>query len=276
MDNETVLNTLRAVRQSDDVVDRLKAESLEARRERIKEAMADPAWALGPAELVATYPKHAIANKNGTLVRFKVVESEEGSIAFEKPETLHIPMPTADIGREVMETALAAVDKIYLNETDEAAPMVAAIANAIYTSGDLRKRVMTEVAKRSVARVAWWHDVVAEHMADSVERIDIVKTDDQATLINAVEDLKTALTVEAQRAAAAIERLAETEDSNVLEAAARDIATDLKYAIQALDGANRESVEELTGVYEGIGTVATQLRTGARFLESLAGKDGSD
>ena len=274
MGNETVLDTLRAVRKADDIIDRLKAESLEARKERIAEALQSPDWAGGPAELLATYPKHALASKAGMLMRVRVTEDEDGTFTFDKMEVLQLAAPTKKIGEEVMETAKAAVDTIFENKYDEAAPMVRAIANALYTSGDLRREIMTEVAKRSVARKAWWHPVVQEHLEAVGIKVETVETvaPQPEELLKAVDALREDLQSIAKRSAAAIVRLSEAEVSPTIAAAAGDIAADLKYAIQALSGANKECDEELSGVYAGVSSVANQLRSGAQFLESLTGK----
>lgn len=279
MAHETVLDTLRSVRKADDAIDRLKAESLEARFGRIAEAMQNPEWAGGPAELIATYPKHAVASRGGMLMRVRVTESDDGIFTFDKMEVLQLPAPTGKIGEEVMETAKAAVDLIFENKFDEAAPMVRAIANALFTSGDLRREIMTEVAKRSVSRSAWWHPVVKEHLENigqPCEEADYSIPADTTgeDLVKAVDNLRESLQATAKHAAAAIVRLSEMKDiPSTVSSAASDIAADLKYAIQALSGADRQCDEELAGVYAGVSSVANQLRFGARFLESLTDKE---
>lgn len=278
-DDATVMKTLRAVRKSDELVDRLKAESLEARRDRIAIALGRDDWGNGPADLLATYPKHALAVKNGVLMRVRVQEDESGKITFDKIEVLDLPIPPTNVAKEVMETALVAVDRIYEDKIEEAEPLVRAIANAIYTSGGLRRKVMTEVARRSIRRDAWWHQVVTEHLAKAdieAETYVIEKVEPEA-LPAAVESLQAHLTQQAARAAKAIGSLAEAKDApEAMTAAAKDIAADFKYAIQALEGADRGDPDVLAGVYEGVGAVASQLQAGVRFLENLAGKDGSE
>jgi len=275
-----IVDALRSVRGTDDVLSRLKSESLEARRDRIAEALAKPDWAGGPAELVATYPLHALANKNGTLLRVRVNEDKSGKITFDKPEVFSIPMPVADAATEVMETAKAAVDKILDGKLDEATPMVATIANALHTSGDLQQKITTEIAKRSIARDAWWHTVVGEQMEKLGRKVESVTLDNPAdaeSLARAVDSLQSSLIEAAGMASAAMKTLDERTDTpEAITAAAKDIAADLKYALQALAGARREDPAELQGVYEGVGAVAGQLRLGAQFLATLAGNPGAE
>jgi hypothetical protein len=276
MDDSSVIETLRTVRKADDVIDRLKAESLESRRDRIAEAL--KTWEGGPADLIATFPHHALASKDGVLMRVRVDEDDDG-IAFGKIEVHHIPTPPSNIGREVMETAMSAVDDIYHNRLEEARPKVTAIANALYTSGDLRQRIMAEVARQSISRQAWWHNIVSEHLTalgESVKTVPVASPDSHEGLASAVDVLHSQLSEMAASAANAIQEIADQDLPEVVSDAVRDIAADFKYALQSLSSAKGGSADELLGIYEGVAAVATQLQAGARFLETLAGKDGSD
>lgn len=273
-----IVDALRSVRGTDDTLSRLKSESLEARRDRIAEALAKSDWAGGPADLVATYPHHALANKNGVLMRVKVTESE-GKLSFEKPEVFQLPMPVADAAAEVMETAKVAADKILDGKFEEATPMVATIANALHTSGDLHRKITTEIAKRSIGRDAWWHTVVGEHMEKLGQKVERYQPDNPATteqLAQAVDTLQASLIETATSAALSMKQMAERKDvPEAITSAARDIAADLKYGIQALAGVRRDDPAEMQGVYEGVGAVTGQLRLGAQFLATLAGPSGS-
>lgn len=274
-----IVDVLRTVRGSDDQLASLKAESLEVRRERIAEAAAKSDWVGGPAELIATYTHHALLDKQGTLMRVRVTEDKSGKVAFDKPEVFHIPMPTADVGREVMETAKSAVNKILDNKFEDATPMVAAIANALHASGDLKRQITTEIAKRSITRDAWWHKVVGEHMEKLGVTVEhtLDNPADPEQLARAVDALTSSLIEAATTASNSIKRMAErTNVPEAITSAAKDIAADLKYAIQALTGAARDDSAELQGVFEGVGAVAGQLRLGAAFLATLAGPSGSE
>jgi hypothetical protein len=267
-----IVDVLRNARGTDDTLTKLRAESLEARRERIVEAAAKSDWAGGPAEVVSTYTHHALLDKNGTLMRVHVNEDKSGKITFDKPEVFHIPMPTSDVGREVMETAKAAVDKIIDGKLDEARPMVAGIANALHTSGDLKRQITTEIAKRSIMRDAWWHSVVGEHMEKLGVKVEnaLDNPADSESLVRAMDALQASLVEAARTVSASVKRLDERSDvPEAIKAAATDITADLKYAIQALSGVSREDNGEMQGVYEGVGAVAGQLRLGAAFLASL-------
>jgi len=269
-----VVDVLRTVRgYEDDVLMKIKSESLEARRERIAAAAASSDWAGGPAELIATYPHHALVTKDGAQMRVRVNEDEQGNITFDKIEVFALAQPTPDVAGEVFETAKAAVDKILDDDIESATPMVAAIANAIYTSGDLHRRISSEVAKRSINRTAWWHQVVREraHQIGAVEAIQIAQPNDEKALGEAIETLRAALVEDAAQASSAVKKLAERTGTPVaIQEAARDIVADLKYAIQALSSVAKTNVEEMTGIYEGVGAVANQLRLGVRFLASLS------
>lgn len=269
-----VVDVLRTARgYEDDVLAKIKGESLEARRERIAKAAASSDWAGGPAELIATYPHHALVSKDGAQMRVRVTESADGKITFDKIEVFALATPTPDVVGEVFETAKVAVDKILEDDVEGATPMVAAIANAVYTSGDLHRRISSEVAKRSVNRTAWWHQVVREraHQIGAVESIQIAQPNDEKSLGEALEALRAALVEDAAQASVAVKKLAERAETPVaIQEAARDIVADLKYAIQALTNVAKTNVEEMTGIYDGVGAVANQLRLGVRFLASLS------
>ena len=272
----TVIDILRSARGAqDEVLTKLKASSMEARRDRIAQAVESSDWSGGPATLVATFERHALVTKDGAQLRVRVTESDDHKITLDRVEVYALPQPTPDVVSEVFETAKSAVDLILSENFTDATPMVAAVANAIYTSGDLHRRISTEVAKRSINRSAWWHQVVREHMekVGPVEPILIAAPNTEESLGAAVGTLKALLIDEARIAAKAVSKLAENKatQSSIVESA-REIAADLKYAIQALSNVSSTNVEEMTGIYEGVGAVANQLRLGARFLASLSGQ----
>src|ERR1019366_949806 len=90
--NQSLIDTLRNVRGADDIISRLQESSLEARRDRIAEALKSEAFKDGPAEIVATYPKHVLALKEGVLMRIELVENDD-SITFGKIEIYDVPVP---------------------------------------------------------------------------------------------------------------------------------------------------------------------------------------
>lgn len=263
-----IIQTLRNARQATgDALAEMRATSNEARHDRIAEALQDPGWAAGPAELLYTYPHHALASKDGMVMRVGVEETD-GQIELGKVEVFQISESVSNVGEEVMATARAAVGRILDEDFNEATPMVASIANALSYGGDLRQKIQTEVAKRSIVREAWWHKVIREHMGDDVD-VDIpapVEND----LAASFTELKEALVTGARASATAIQALSEASDiDEAIQDAARDIAEDFKYAIQALDGANKSNEAEMAGVYESVHQMAAHLLLGARFLSGL-------
>ena len=270
MDDTAIISILRTARKADDRISRLREGSLEARREQIIEALQAPEWAAGPAQLMATYPHHVLASRDGTLMRVKIEDQKDGTVTLGKVEVFEVPEPVGDVASEVMEAAKAAVGHILADDLESATPLVAGIANALNFRGDLATRVQTEVAKRSVQRDAAWHRVVREAFgADAKIELPAIREGD---LTGTLEDLKSALTEAARTAAEAIKTLAEMSPPPGTVATAREIAADLKYAIQALTTADRQDESELAGVYEGVANMAGHLLMGARFLKGLAEK----
>jgi len=270
VNDAAIISLLRNVRQADDVLSRLRDGSLEVRRERIAEALASPDWAAGPAQLLATYPHHALIEKNDILMRVRV-EEEDGKIELGEVEVFDIPDKVGDVGAEVMETAKAAVDLILADDYDAATPLVAGIANALNYKGDLGEQVATEVSKRSIQRDAWWHKVVREGVGEDAQiEIPAPRAND---LPGSIDDLREALTTAARTVAEVVQQIPGERATKEIVEAARDIAADMKYAIQALGAASRDDEAELAGVYEGVSGMASHLLMGAKFLASLAEQD---
>jgi len=273
VDETALITLLRGARQADDVVGRLREGSLEARRDKIAEAVASPEWAAGPAQLISTYQRHAIVERNGALMRVEIIDSD-GEIELGKVEVFQVATPVNDIGAEVMETAEAAVGLIMAEDYEGATPLVASIANALSYKGDLQLQITTEVARRGVQRDAWWHQVVTERMGTEGLVTGLASLD-ETDLPASVDRLKLAIAETATVAQAAIKTLGADEDAlPEIEEAAQDIAADLKYAIQALSTVDREDVAAMKGVFEGVNSTAGYLYLGAKFLKALA--EGSD
>lgn len=268
-----VVSQLRSARQVEDTLTVLKRSSLESRATRIAEALADPEWAAGPAELIATYPHHALAEKNGILMRVRVSE-EDDKILLGKVEVHDIPESINDVGAEVMETAKVAVDHILKEDYEAATPLIASIANALSYKGDLKRKINIEVAKRSIQRDAWWHSVVREHLGDDA-KVEIPAPADNVE--ESITILKLKLVEAAQYAAVAIKKLSDDTDvPDAIETAAKDIAADLKYAIQALSGVDTDSLDEMNGIYEGVAQMAGYLMLGVKFLGSLVQTENTE
>ena len=272
--DSAIIQRLRSVRHADDVLATLREGSQEARRDRIAEALADPAFEAGPAELLYTYPHHAVCKRDDIVMRVRVHESEDGAIQLGNVEVHSIPDAAPDVAEEVMATAKAAIPFILDEDFDNARPLVACIANALSYKGDLRERVMSEVARRTVTRNAWWHKVAREHLGEDFQA-DVPGS--TGSMAEDVTNLRTFLSELAAQAAASLTKLAEAKIGPSIEAAAEQIADDIKYAIQSLNRVQvTEDQTELAGVYQGVYELSENLALGAQFLASLADQNTQD
>lgn len=273
MANEaTVVETLRAARGEVDIVSKLKEGSLEARRERLAEALRDPSWDGGPAELIATYPHHVAARKDGVIMRIPVIEDKD-AIRLGKPEIFSIPGSIPNISEELMATAMSAAELVLKEDYDSATPMIRGIAGTLDMKGDVQRRLAMDVALRGLSRKTWWQDIVAEHVKESVE-LPLPRTDgdDPKKLVSdSIDDVSVFLKERTATAVQALASLSKNESTHrgAIECA-RDIAEDIKSAIGVLSGVNREDLEEMSRVYEAVGRVVPRLLNGIKFLSQLA------
>lgn len=265
--NAAVVDQLRSARHADDVLEALRSGSQEARRDRIAEALNSSRFEAGPAELLYTYPHHVICRRDDVIMQVRVHESEAGEIQLGNVEVHSVPDAIPDVVDEVMETARAAVPFILDEEFDNARPLVASIANALSCKGGLRDRVQAELAKKTVARDAWWHRVAQEHLG---ENVDVELPQNTGALSEDVDALRSFLESLAAEASDALTQLDEAEVKGPIESVAYSIADDLRYAISALESAPADNQAEMTGVYEGVYGMTTNLALGARFLTTLA------
>ena len=150
MSGTTIIDTLRASRKSDDVLDRLRVNSVEARRDKIAEALAKEDWDFGPAELIYTYDFHVLANKDGELIQVAVSEDNDGSIKLGEAKKKSISTPVNNVAFEMLETAKSAAERIMSDDFEEAAPMISNIAKTVDVKGDLQRQLGMEVALRSL------------------------------------------------------------------------------------------------------------------------------
>jgi hypothetical protein len=273
MSNETtVVETLRAARGEVDIVTMLKGGSLEARRERLAEALRDPSWDGGPAEIIATYPHHVAAKKDGVIMRIPVIEDKD-TIRLGKPEIFSIPTSIPNVSEELMATAMSAAELVLKEDYDSATPMIRGIAGTLDVRGDIQRRLTMDVALRGLGRKTWWQDIVAEHVKSAVELpLPHTDGDDPKKLVSeSIDDVLGVLKQNAVDAVKALQTLSVTESAHkgAIECA-RDIAEDIKSAIGVLSGVNREDLEEMSRVYEAVGRVAPRLLSGIKFLSQLA------
>jgi hypothetical protein len=266
--NSTIAEALREARGEVDLITKLKEGSLEAQRDRIVAALESSDWDGGPAELVASYPHHVIARKDGVIMRIPVSEADDGALVFGKADVFSVPTAAGDIGTEVMETAKSAVDLLMSEDYDAAAPMIQGIASAMDVKGDLQRRVSMAVQLKSLGRKTWWESTVNEQFASEVE---VPKWEDGSTIaVEAVDSLNKILKEGAAHAVEALRTLhvAGSGDTGAIECVG-DIAEDLKSAISILNNVDRANQEEMLQVHEEVRQVVPRLLAGINFLSHL-------
>jgi hypothetical protein len=264
-----IAETLREARGEVDLITKLKEGSLEARRDRIAEALQDPDWDGAPADLVASYPHHVIARKEGILMRVPVSE-DEGIISFGKADIYSVPTPVGDIGTEVMETAKLAVDFILKENFEAATPMIRGIVGALDVKGDLQRRLSMAVQLKSLGRKTWWQETISEQFAAEVEVPDHVQSDDALEMSEAVDSLRDLVKQGAAHAVNALKELHNEGNSNTgaIECA-NDIAEDLTSAMSILNSVDKNNLEEMCQVHEEVRQVVPRLLAGINFLTHL-------
>jgi len=269
--NNTLINSLRNVRGADDIISRLQSNSLEARRDRIAEALLSSDFKEGPAELVATYPKHVLAIREGVLMRISLDEDED-KISFGKIEIYDVPLPAADIGSEIMETAKAAVDFIIDENQHSLNPMIISIANALDIKGNLHNQIESDVRLRSLSRVAWWQEVVEESYKEEVNLpLQVQGENPTLALSTSLDDLTNVIRLEAVLTTKSLTKLQERKDIlPIYVDLAQDICEDMKTALLALTNVSRDSMEDMQKVYSTVGLVAPRLVKGSKFLNNLS------
>lgn len=273
VNNSSLIGSLRNVRGANDILSRLQSNSLEARRERLAAALQSEEFKDGPADLVATYPKHVLALKEGVLMRIALEENDE-VIRFGLIEIYDVPVPATDIGAEIIETAKAAVESILSENMDTAGPMISSIARALDIRGNLQHQIESDVRLRLLTRDAWWQDVVSESFEGEVNLPEARESNPEnikTALAGSIDDLLSIIKTETAEAARAIKKLAERK--NVLPIyveCANDIYEDIKSAVSALSEVNRESIEDMQKTYSTVGHVAPRLVKGSKFLTQLA------
>jgi len=270
-----IINTLRNVRGADDIIERLKASSLEARSERLAEALKSDKFEHGPADLVATYPKHVLANKDGVLMRVSLDESED-SIKFGKVEIYDVPVAPQSLAEEIIESAKVAVDSILSEDSETSTTIIASIARALDIKGDVAKQIESNVRLSSLKRDQWWNGVVAENYQGS--EISIPQPHQTTDTINesqalqlSISDLLSLIVKESKNISESLKVLENKKDTHpIFLECAKDILEDLKNAILALKEVNINNLQEMKSTYEVVGLVAPRLLMGTNFLSHLA------
>lgn len=267
--NTTIAEALREARGETDLISKLKEGSLEARRARIAAALQSEDWDGGPADLIASYPHHVIARKEGVLMRIPVSE-ENGVITFGKPDIYSIPTPPADIGAEVMETAKSAVELVMKEDFSGATPMIRGIVGALDVKGDLHRRLSMAVQLKSLGRKTWWQETISEQFASNIDVPEPIKAGELDKIVEAIDNLSKLLKENSAKAVEALKRLHDRPEVNTgATECAGDIAEDLKSAISVLNDVNRKDIEEMLQVHEEVRQVVPRLLAGINFLSHL-------
>lgn len=270
-----VVDALRAARNADDEVTKLKENSWENRRSGLLSLVESGNWKFGPAELIATFDHHLVCKApNGSLVQVEWSKDDNG-YKLGRAVVHETTTPVADLGHELMETAKSVVDHILAEDYTAAQPGIATIAEALDVGGDLQRRVNNEVTIRSFNRNAWWHQVVGAR--DGIEeKLPTPHTEGDDALTRSVNDLLNFLRESASEASAILRALAESEIANDVEAIARDIIEDTGRAIAALTGVDLNKHEETLQIYEAVVSVTPRLLNGLSFLKELSEKQATD
>ena len=265
----TVVDSLRAARNADDEFARLRENSWEARRTTLTSLVEAANWRHGPAELLATFDHHVVVKApNGAIVQVEWSHDEEGNSSLGRAVVHETATPVADLGQEIMETAMAAVDHILVEDYEGAQPMIASMAEALDSGGDLQRRVMNEVTVRSLKRDAWWHHVVGER--EGIEsRIPQPTMEDEDSIAKSANDLLIFLKEAATEAAVSMRTLAGSTCAEDIDSLAFDIAEDAQRAIAALSGANLKNQDETLQIYEAVMAITPRLLNGIAFLGEL-------
>lgn len=268
-----VVDALRTARNADDELSRLKENSWETQRKELVALVEAANWRYGPAELLATFPHHAVAKApNGNLVQVEWRRGSDGSVSLGRAVVHETVTPVADLGQELMETARSAVDTIMSGELDAVQPMISAIAESLDSGGDLSRRIDTEVTLRSLSRNAWWHQVVGDR-PELVDNIPTPTTEGEDFVSRSVNDLLLFLKESASEASNAMRALSNSDSEGDIESLARDIAEDASRAISALVAADTTKQDEALKVYEAVIATTPRLLNGIEFLKDLVDED---
>jgi len=270
--DSTVIDSLRSSRRASDTVSSLREGSMEHSCERVRQLIESSAWKHGPATLVATFHHHAVARTtNGNLVRVEwSADQATGDVQLGAAKVFESPTPVADIGHELFATAKAAVEKIFAEDFDGLDPMISSITEALDVSGDLQRRVVTEVAVRAIRRNAWWHHVVSEHYEGNLLQPPAPQTEGADVIARSVDELLATLKQAATSVAESARELDKMSPDKGVTAIASDVAQDVTNAIAALMNTDKNNQQESVNVYEAVVTVSNYLLSGADFLAKIA------
>jgi len=272
----TVIESLRSSRRADDEVSRLRSGSLEESLSTVRKLVESSDWKYGPAALVATFPHHVVVrNQAGNLVRVEWLSNKVG-ISLGRATIFESATPAPDIGDELFHTAAAAVDKIMAEDYENLDPMISSMTEALDTSGDLHRRLSTEITIRAIKRDAWWHNVVNEHYAGALIAATAPRSGGPNVLRESFDDLLKQLRESAVSVSASLRAIDKMPADPGISSIATDIASDITNAVSALMNVETTNPQEMATVYESVLSVSDYLLTGAKFLTQIAASNLTD
>ena len=263
-DNTTIIDMLRSSRGADDILQRLKENSLEARKEKIAEAVASEDWEYGPADLIYTYDHHVLASKDGHLVRAAVSESKEGKVHLTNIELFSTPTPVNDLAFEVMETAKSAVEAILNEDFEKSDEMITSILKSANVRGDLERRLSIELSQRSLSRDPWYTSFYG--IKENKEFTRVVNEEETGEVIELVDHLVSVFRTSLSEAVVALKDLESKKIDENTEKFAKDLIEDVKLIINTLQSLNRDDRTELVRVYESIASISDRYLSGLAHL----------
>lgn len=266
----TVIESLRASRQANDTLERLCEGSLERRLAEVKRLVESGEWKYGPATHIATYPHHAVARtSDGSLIRVEwSIDRDSSKVQLDRSTIFESATPAPDLGDELFQTAIAAVDRILDEDYDALDGMIASMTEALETTGDLSRRLSTEITLRAIKRDAWWHNVVREHLGELVSAPD-PRNSGADVISGSFDDLLSALRESAAEVSTALRELDKLDEGEDVADIASDIAGDITNAITAMMNVDSANPQELATVYESVLSVSDYLLSGAKYLNQI-------
>ena len=260
-----VVDSLRASRNADDELSVLRENSWEKQRKSLVALVESANWRYGPGELIATFPHHLVTKAPSGAVIQVEWKKVEGEFTLGRAVVHEMATPVADLGRELMETAKSAVDHILEDDFEGAQPMIASMAEALDSGGDLQRRIQNEVTVQSLKRNAWWHSVIGER--DGIEdMIPQPNMESDESISQSVNGLLVFLKEAATDGVTILHKLSGDGAAMDLEIIARDIAEDIERAVSALALLNHKNQEESLQIYEAVMAATPRLLNGIAFL----------
>ncbi len=248
----SVIESLRTVRRADESVAKLGKHSFEEHVANVSRLVANSDWRFGPATLVSTHVNSAIAKTaDNKLVRVEwTFNQADGAYKIGNAKVIDSSSPASDLGTEVFESARAAVHALLDHDDNKADMINRAIGSSIEEiDGELQRRLMIDIALRTISRAASWHEQVEP---DDVTN-SAMPTRDQ--LVNELSNLSL---------------VAESSYNQVPWA--QSYALDLRSALVALLNVDNNDEQEVQQVVEAVASVSGYFTAGARKLKASAGK----